>query len=92
MIMLFIIRPRDQSIFGVNGRFNHHRLILNHQRLIPNQSIFGLVFWASPLGFSLWLEMGPKETNKTLAPMGLGLICQLLISPKLPLIMFNATI
>ena len=44
------------------------------------------------MGFSLWLEMGPKGTNNTLAPMGLGLICQLLTSPKLPLIIFNTTI
>ena len=44
------------------------------------------------LGFSLWLEMRLKGTNKSIVPMGLGLICQLLISPKLPLIIFNTTI
>ena len=44
------------------------------------------------MGFSLWLKMRPKGTNKTLAPMGLGLICQLLTNPKLPLIIFNTTI
>ena len=32
------------------------------------------------MGFSLWLEMGPKGTNKAIAPMGLGLIYQLLTS------------
>ena len=36
------------------------------------------------------LQISP--TNKTLAPMCLGLFCQLLTSPKLPLIIFNATI
>ena len=44
------------------------------------------------MGFSLWLEMGPKGTTKTLAPIGLGLICQFSANPKLPLIIFNTTI
>ena len=37
----------------------------------------------------MWLGVEP---NKTLAPMGFGLFCQLLTSPKLPLIIFNTTI
>ena len=41
---------------------------------------------------SMWLGVGPKETNKILAPMGLGLFCQLLTSPKSPLIIFNTII
>ena len=41
---------------------------------------------------SMWLGVGPKGTNKTLAPMGLGLFRQLLTSPKLPLTIFNITI
>ena len=53
--------------------------------------------WASLLGLSNWalvcgLEWDQNGTNKTLAPMGLGLFCQLLISPKLQLIIFNTTI
>ena len=44
------------------------------------------------MGFSLWLEMRPNGTNKTLAPMGLGLFFQLLTNPKLPLIIFDNTI
>ena len=43
------------------------------------------------MGHSNWglvasLEWDQKGTNKTLAPIGLGLFCQLLASPKLPLI------
>ena len=43
------------------------------------------------MGHSNWglvasLEWDQKGTNKTLAPIGLGLFCQLLTSPKLPLI------
>ena len=53
--------------------------------------------WASLLSLSNWtlvcgLEWDQKRTNKTLAPMGLRLFCQLLTSPKLPLIIFNTTI
>ena len=53
--------------------------------------------WANLLGISNWalicgLEWDQKGTNKTLAPIGLGLFCQLLTSPKLPLIIFNTTI
>ena len=53
--------------------------------------------WASLLDHSNWalvcgLEWDQKGTNKNLAPMGLGLFCQLLTSPKLPLIIFNTTI
>ena len=53
--------------------------------------------WASLLGLSNWalvsgLEWDQKGTNKILAPMGLGLFCQLLTSPKLSLIIFNTTI
>ena len=38
------------------------------------------------------IQIRPKGTNKTLAPMSLELFCQLLTSPKLPLIIFNITI
>ena len=53
--------------------------------------------WASLLGHFNWvlvcgLEWDQKGTNKTLPPMGLRLFCQLLTSPKLPLIIFNTTI
>ena len=53
--------------------------------------------WAGLLGLSNWdlvygLEWDQKGTNKTLVPMGLGLFYQLLISLKLPLIIFNTTI
>ena len=53
--------------------------------------------WASLLGLSNWalvcgLKWEQKGTNKILAPIGLGLFCQLLTSPKLPLIIFNTTI
>ena len=53
--------------------------------------------WASLLDLFNWalvcgLEWDQKGTNKTLVPMGLGLFCQLLTSPKLPLIIFNPTI
>ena len=54
--------------------------------------LIGLAFWPSQLSFSVWLGVGPKGTNKTLAPMGLGFFCQLLTSPKLPLTIFNTTI
>ena len=40
----------------------------------------------------MWLGVGLKGTNKALAPMGFGLIYQLLTNPKLPLIIFNNTI
>ena len=51
----------------------------------------------SLLGHSNWalvygLEWDHKGTNKTLAPMGLGLFCQLLTSLKFSLIIFNTTI
>ena len=53
--------------------------------------------WASLLGISNWalvcgLKWDQNRTNKTLAPTGLGLCCQLLTSLKLPLIIFNTTI
>ena len=50
------------------------------------------------LDFSVWLRVGPKETNKTLAPIGLGLFCQLLTMSKLllinliPLYKYNCTL
>ena len=44
------------------------------------------------LGFSVCLEWDQKETNKNVAPMGIELFCQLLTSPKFPLIIFNITI
>ena len=52
--------------------------------------------WTSLMGHSNWdlvcdLEWDQKGTNKTLASMSLGLFCQLLTSPKLPLIIFNIT-
>ena len=50
--------------------------------------LIGLAFWALVCG----LEWDQKGTNKTLAPIGLGLFYQLLTSPKLPLILFNTTI
>ena len=40
----------------------------------------------------MWLGVRPKETNKTLTPMGIGLFCQLLTRPKLRLIIFDITI
>ena len=40
----------------------------------------------------MWIGVRPKETNKTLTPMGIGFFCQLLTSPKLQLIIFNITI
>ena len=43
-------------------------------------------------GFSMWLEVGPKETNNRLAPMAFRPFYQLLTSPKLPLFIFNTTI
>ena len=58
--------------------------------------------WADLLGLSNWALVcgleGPKGTNKTLAPMGLGLFCQLLTMPKLllinliPLYKYNCTL
>ena len=53
--------------------------------------------WASLLDHSNWdlvcgLECNQKGINKTIAPIGLGLFCQLLTSSKLPLIIFNTTI
>ena len=51
--------------------------------------LIGLTFWAFPIGLKCMAWSG---TNKTLAPMGLGLFCQLLTSPKLPLTIFNTTI
>ena len=53
--------------------------------------------WISFLGISNWvlvcgLECDKKGTNKTLAPIGIGLFCQLLTSSKLRLIIFNTTI
>ena len=52
----------------------------------------GLAFWAILMDFCMWLRVGPKGTNKTLAPIGFGHFYQLLTSPKLPLIIFNTTI
>ena len=40
----------------------------------------------------MWLGVGPKETNKTLTPMGFGPFYLLLTSQKLPLIIFNTII
>ena len=37
--------------------------------------LIGLTFWAFPIGLSVWLGVGSKGTNKTLAPIGLGLFC-----------------
>ena len=54
--------------------------------------LIGLLLGPFQLGLSVWLGVGLKGTNKTLAPMGLGLFCQLLTSPKLPLTIFNTTI
>ena len=45
--------------------------------------------WAFPIGLKCVAWSG---TNKTLSPMGLGLFCQLLTSPKLPLTIFNTII
>ena len=40
----------------------------------------------------MWIGVGPKQTNKTLAPMGFGPFYKLLTISKLPLIIFNTTI
>ena len=52
----------------------------------------GWPFGSEQLDFSVWLEMGPKQTNKALTPMGFGLIYQPLTSPKLSLIIFNTVL
>ena len=64
--------------------------------------VFLLIFnwlsnWTSFLGHSNWvlvcgLEWDQKGKNKTLAPIGLRLFCQLLTSSKLPFIIFNIPI
>ena len=55
--------------------------------------LIGLAVWAFPIwDLVCALEWDQTRTNKTLAPMGLGLFCQLLTSLKLPLIIFNTTI
>ena len=73
--------------------YENHFEILYVSLLIYNW----LSNWASLLSHSNWvlvcgLEWDQKRTNKTLALMGFGLFCQLLTSPKLPLIIFNTTI
>ena len=59
-----------------------------HNSLSNSASLLGLPNWVLVCG----LEWDQKGTNKTLVPMGLGLFCQFLTSPKLPLIIFNTTI
>ena len=60
--------------------------------LYTTDYLIELAFWVIPIGLNMWLGVRPKGTTKTLAPMGLGLFCQLLTSPKLPLTIFNTTI
>ena len=73
----------------------------NHFILLQNSICFSPCNWLSNrtrlLSHSNWglvcgLKWDQKGTNKTLAPMGPGLFCQLLTSSKLPLIIFNTTI
>ena len=61
--------------------------------LYVTEYLIGLAYWVFPIGLYCVAWSGTKKgTNKTLAPMGLELFCQLLISPKLPLTIFNTTI
>ena len=70
--------------------FNYKILYVS---LLITDYLIGLVFWAIPIwALVCGLEWDQKGTNKTLAPMGLGLFNQLLTSSKLPLIIFNTTI
>ena len=77
---------------------HHFTMMLHLHKIIyifpfvSNQLSNWLAFGPFQLGLSVWLVVGAKGTNKTLAPMGLGLFCQLLTSPKLPLTIFNTTI
>ena len=48
--------------------------------------LIGLAFWANPIRLKCVAWDGTKGTNKTLAPMGFKLICQLLTNQKLRLI------
>ena len=74
--------------------FNTHiqTLLLTYEilyvSLLITDYLIELAFWALVCG----LEWDQRGTNKTLAPMSLGLFCQLLTSPKLPSIIFNTTI
>ena len=73
---------------------SHEKALMNFcmfLSLYTTDYLIGLAFWAIAMRSSMWLGVGPKGTNKTLAPMGLGFFCQLLTSPKLPLIIFNTT-
>ena len=73
----------------------------NHFILIQNSVCFSpynwLSNWVDHLDYSNWvlvcgLEWDQNGTNKTLAPMDIGLFYQLLTSSKLALIIFNITI
>ena len=55
------------------------------QNILQRKTVFSS-FWASPIGLLYVAWDGTKGINKVLAPMGLRHICQLLTSPKLPLI------
>ena len=77
----------------VNDVFFFFHKILYVFPFVSNQ----LSNWAGLLGLFNWvlvcgLEWDQKGINKTLALMGFKLFCQLLTSPKLPLIIFNTTI
>ena len=97
---------RTQEVWSLNQFFKREWKSVQpshkyHFMFLQNFVCFSLYNWlcnwASLLGISNWalvcgLEWDQKETNKTLTPMSLGLFCQLLTSPKLPLIIFNNTI
>ena len=92
--------PRKENPFSKRAesglRVLARRSGLDMEKSNPNptrcHSYLSQPFGSFQLGFSIWLGMGLKGTNKTLAPMGFGPFCKLLSSPKLPLIIFNTTI
>ena len=94
-ISFFEFVQEKKKIESVQHSYTNH--FVNLQNSICFSSNYWLSNWASLLGLSNWvlacgLEWDQKGTNKTLAPMGLGLFYQLLTSPKLPLTIFNTTI
>ena len=83
-------------IFIVSSYYYYYYLNEDRRKFVIYFWVFH-IYWASLLGLSNWalvcgLKWDQKGTNKTLAPMGLWLFCQLLTSPKLSLIIFNITI
>ena len=87
-----VLRENEKRLIHITHKqFHIHKILyvsLHITDYLIGLAFLGLLNWVLVCG----LEWDKNGINKTLAPMGLRLFCQLLTSLKLPLIIFNTTI